>query len=101
MVENISASGCALAVLTEHEPSLAELWVFQVTLSLPDEAEPIDIAVNVLSRRLTGSTVTYGLEFDARLTSGFEPKHELVRAYVMERQRERLRQRVRTREDAA
>jgi len=75
--------------------------VFQVTLSLPDEAEPIDFAVNVLSRRLTGSTVTYGLEFEARLTSGFGPKHELVRAYVMAPRGERLKQRVRPREDAA
>ena len=91
VLHDISIGGVSLLVTHEDEFQLSPQWEFLLTIQLPEAKEPIDFVCAVRQRRLVGSQIAYGMEFDAVATQLFGRKQELVRAYVMQRQREILR----------
>ena len=90
VVNDISTSGISVFVSLEAESQLASLWEFKLSLQLPQERESIDFVATVRQRRLSGSAIACGIEFDVDATESFDSKEERIQAYVMQRQREIL-----------
>jgi hypothetical protein len=97
IVDDISVTGASLLVPHALEDELGGDWDFKLVLQLPTTEDPIELVVEVASRRLSGSAYCYGVRFDQHATDSFERLQGLILRYVMLRQRETLRVR-RTRE---
>lgn len=91
-VYDISTGGIALLVSDELQ-HLITRWELSLRLFLPGDESEIHLEGNVKQRRLVGSSVLYGIEFDPVRTPRLEAKQELIHQYVMDRQSEALRDR--------
>ena len=93
VVQDVSACGVGVFVTREEEQRLAGLWEFLVRLELPGVSGFLEFRSTVRQRRLTGSTILYGIRFDEAGTEKFASKQDHIYTYVMKRQREILESR--------
>jgi hypothetical protein len=63
----------------------------QVEFQLPGQYEAFEMAGLVRSRRLCGTSILYGIEFDPERTRDFDKFQEWILDYVMTRQAEGFR----------
>lgn len=91
-VQDVSTSGVAL-LLEEEAPDRLSTWTIDLLVSFPDHEQELEFRGNVRVRKLSGTAVLYGIEFDERRTKDFCRKQELVQRYVMQRQTEMLAER--------
>jgi len=90
-VNDISATGLSVRVPRQEEQKLFSSWRMRIALWLPDEKKPISVFGNIKYRKLVGSTVHYGIEFDPASEDYELNQHEIV-AYVLRCQAEMFRQ---------
>jgi len=90
VVNDISITGAGVLLTQEEELSLADHWQAEVVLRLPTEAEELELSVNISYRRLRGSAILYGIEFDPDHSHVFGFQQQSLQRYVMQRQVELL-----------
>lgn len=96
---DVSATGISLRVPLNDERNFFDAWDVKVTLQLPDAKESTSFFGTIRSRRrLEGTIVLYGIEFDPAKTPDFSEKQEQVFQYVLGIQAETFR-RARSSED--
>ena len=91
-VYDLSAGGLSLLVSPEEQHKLTD-WKMEVRLSLPRQSLPIELQCQVKHRKLQGSSVQYGMSFDAGATDAFEEKERAILDYIKKREQELLRER--------
>jgi hypothetical protein len=90
-LKDISATGLSTLVPREDEQTLYSAWEVQVEFQLPGQYEAFEMAGLVRSRRLCGTSILYGIEFDPERTRDFDKFQEWILDYVMTRQAEGFR----------
>jgi hypothetical protein len=90
---DISAGGLSIKVDPEVEEVFADVQRVRVSVNLPDRDGGVQLLASIRSRRLSGRQVRYGLEFE------LDPERRqgsarAILGYVMDRQRENLREAV-------
>lgn len=91
-LNDISLVGLSILVSADHESDLCDFWDLDLQVHLPQEAEALELHGHVRARRLTDEGVVYGIGFDGTTTADLGKKLEQIRAYVMRRQGEMLRE---------
>ena len=90
-VHDISSGGIALLIPAERQRELPGVERMRLSLTLPRGGEALELVGKLIHRRLAGSDVVYGIQFDEAATPGFDLKEPLIREYVMGRQLELTR----------
>ena len=88
---DVSATGAGVRVAPEAESTFSQDVKLGISLLLPDRADPVKLMGNIRHRRLVGTEIHYGVEFDPDLTEEFSRKQAIITKYVMQRQRAMLR----------
>lgn len=91
-VHDLSIGGVGLLVSSESQGRISR-WTFPMKLRLPGDDDSMKFFGEVRLRRLLGSMVLYGVQFDPDRTRDLEEKQESIQRYVMRRQREVLQER--------
>jgi len=93
LVRDLSALGLGAVVASEEEARLCAAVELRVTLRLPRDDAPLQLAGLVRYRSLAGSNVHYGIEFLGAGESGRDPDQRRLEHFLRERQLEALRER--------
>ena len=89
-LQDLSLGGLSVLIPREEEFRLADEWEFRLSFRLPHDDEPLEFHGAVRYRRLAGTHVQYGIEFDADGTRDFTQALERVSRYVKARQAQLL-----------
>jgi len=82
VLQDISDTGAGILICREDEAALFEDWKLTLVLRLSEDEEPLVLIGDVRYRRLQGSQLHYGIEFDHQNTTDFELQSARIRAYV-------------------
>ena len=86
LVRDVSDSGISVLVDPKEEQLLFSAWRLCLSVRLPGEDVPVEVVGIVRYRKLTGSAIQYGIEFDPEETPEFAHQQERLAAYVRSRQ---------------
>jgi hypothetical protein len=86
VLRDISEAGAGILICREDEEALFDAWVLTLVLRLPGDRDPLVLIGDVRHRRLHGSEVHFGIEFDPLKTEDFDVQQERIRAYIERRQ---------------
>ena len=90
-LKDVSVSGISVLVSVEEErQKLFQSRKVKLVLDLPGVNDKLSMIGNVRYRRLVGSLIRYGIEFD-HATPGFTQKQQKLSEYVVRRQVEQIR----------
>ena len=90
-LEDISASGVRIRLERQADSTLTAISTVTTSFSLPD-CGVVSLTGHIRNRQLVEGSLSYGIEFDPELTDNFVSQQEIVVRFVMQRQRELLRQ---------
>ena len=79
--------GISALVLDEIESQLVAIWELKLSILLPGERAPFEMMGVIRYRRLLGSALQYGIEFDPQRTPSFQRRQQLIASYIMKSQR--------------
>ncbi len=85
-VRDVSDTGISVLVDPQEEQLLFSAWKLRLSVCLPGEDVPVEVVGIVRYRKLTGSVIQYGIEFDPEETAEFAHQQERLTAYVSSRQ---------------
>lgn len=88
-VLDISGTGIAFVAPRTIERELAEAWRVHVEIRLPGDMTRLPLEARIVYRRLRGSYVQYGLDFDPS-SEGFASTQDRIFRYVARREVELL-----------
>jgi c-di-GMP-binding flagellar brake protein YcgR len=80
IVHDISTTGISILVEPEVEKHLSERVQLRLSIHLPDSGK-VEASATIRHRRLFGSAVLYGLEFDGQIP-GFMGAQERLLSYL-------------------
>jgi len=81
-VADLSTAGIALGAELESEEALLEVDEVELALYLDPDGVPVLVMGQLVWRRLVGTEVHYGIEFQASRTPGFGSAQERIDRYV-------------------
>ncbi len=90
-LENLSPLGAGISLEVELETTFARTTIVGVSISLPDRRQPFDLIGYICYRRLVGTRIFYGIEFDPEASEEFDQKQEFIARYASKRERQLLR----------
>jgi hypothetical protein len=91
-LKDISVSGISVLVSIEEERrTLFRSRKVKLGLELPGVDDRLSLIGSTRYRRLVGSMIRYGIEFDSNATPDFTQKQQKVSEYVVRRQIEQIR----------
>ena len=96
-LEDISASGARVGLQEQIDSRLRTISTVRISFSLP-ESGAVSMTGHIRHRQIVRGSVSYGIEFDPELTDNFGRQQEAVVQFVMQRQRELLRQKAEKKE---
>lgn len=91
-VLDISGTGIGVVAPRAVEAELVHTYRVLLELRLPDDSERLEFEARILHRRLRGSYVQYGLEFDPTV-EGFSSQQDRIFRYVTRREADELARR--------
>jgi len=91
VVVDLSLHGAAVAIDCPTDLELAADWTVTLSFRLPEDQTPIRFAGRIQFRKLVGSTVRLGVEFDPLATLDHAANEHRLAGYVLRRQTEVLR----------
>ena len=86
VLRDISEAGAGILICREDEAALFDAWILTLVLRLSEVEEPLVLIGDVRYRRLQGSQLHYGIEFDKLSTEDFDVQRERIRAFIERRQ---------------
>jgi hypothetical protein len=93
-LKDISVSGISVLVsIDEERQKLFRSRKVKLGLELPGVDDRLSLIGTVRYRRLVGSLIRYGIEFDPAATPSFTQKQQKLSEYVVQRQIEQIRDR--------
>lgn len=90
-LENISALGVGVSLEAGLDAAFVETTKIRISIDLPDARRPITMVAHIRYRRLVGSRIYYGVEFDPEVSEDFERQQDIIVKYVTKRERRALR----------
>jgi hypothetical protein len=94
LLEDVSAEGASVSLDLDLDRSLGRSWSLGLRFALPGEERGFALAGGVRYRKLAGSKVRLGIEFDAERTEGYRAQRDRLAAWVLGRRTEVLRERI-------
>jgi hypothetical protein len=91
-VHDVSSTGISIGIHSSLEASLYSVSKLWLTIELPEERHPIPLVGRIRNRRLTGSTLVYGLEFEQEDKVDFLVRQDQILRFVLKRYSEETRQ---------
>jgi c-di-GMP-binding flagellar brake protein YcgR len=91
-VRNISETGIGISLEAALESKFADVTAVALSLHLPDARHPMNLMGNIRYRRLVGTGVLYGIDFDAEQSRNYDRKQRMITKYVLKRELQSLRQ---------
>jgi hypothetical protein len=96
VLTSLSSTGIGLVAAARAEATLARLDAVRLSFALPPGLQPLDMVAQFRNRRLDAEgRIAYGLEFDPASTPDYEIQERIVLDYVMLRQRDDLKRKLR------
>ena len=90
-LENLSASGAAVSLEPGLDAEFAETTRVGFSMQMPKCRRPVDLMGNIRYRRLVGTRIYYGIEFDPDLSEDFARQQDVIDKYMTKLEKQWLR----------
>jgi c-di-GMP-binding flagellar brake protein YcgR len=97
VLNDISLSGVSLSIGTQGEAMLCTTDSVVLSFRLPNVDMPIEVVGLVRYRRMAGTMIRYGIEYDPKSTREYGKQEERIAAYMVKRKIESVQQTLGTR----
>lgn len=85
MLNDISLTGMSLSMGSQGEMQLCGHDHLHLSFKLPNVDQPIELIGKVRYRRMYGTMIRYGVEYDAQATADYAAQEERIAAYMVKR----------------
>jgi len=97
VLNDISLTGMSLSIGTQGEAMLCTTESVTLHFKLPNVDLPIEVVGYVRYRRMAGTMIRYGIEYDPKGTKDYGKNEERIAAYMVKRKIESVQQTLGTR----
>jgi len=97
VLNDLSLTGMSISLGSQGEAQLCGIEQLLVHFRLQGVEQPIELMVHVRYRRMAGTMIRYGLEFDPKGTREYGKQEERIAGYMIKRKIESVQQTLGTR----
>ncbi|MBK7875418.1 MAG: PilZ domain-containing protein [Planctomycetes bacterium] len=97
VLNDISLTGLSISLGSQGETMLHDKERLLISFKLPNQDKPIEVIGIVRYRRMAGTMIRYGIEYDPKGTRDYGSQEERIAAYMVKRKIETVQQTLGTR----